>query len=116
MYHITRVSPKVLSLTYKNMLYSKISFITFQHNHRSYQYTIHVGLSAFSVPAYNKVLTVLSATLSRPFGLHCRCKIFAYGDIFSGLELGSNYQGLGLGSTQDISVFRSHTHVRSLTN
>ena len=71
----------------------------------------HISPSAFSVPANNLVLTVLSATLPQPPRLHCHCKIIAHGDICLGLEIGSNHWGSDQVSMWDVSVLRSHTHV-----
>ena len=71
----------------------------------------HFSPSAFSVPANNKVLTVLSATLLQPSGRHCHCKIFAHGDISSGLEIGNNHWRPSQVNPQNVSVLRSHTHV-----
>ena len=69
---------------------------------------ILIGPSASSVPANNKVLTVLSATLPLPPRFHCCCKIFARGDISSGLETGSNHWGPGQVITQDACFLKPH--------
>ena len=70
----------------------------------------HLALS-FSVSANNKVLTILSATLPQPPGLHYHHKIFASGDIFSGLEIGCNHWVPSQMSAQNAAVLRSPTHV-----